>query len=108
MSRVRENFPERLKKWLQFGGANAAPTNVIMLTDDMKAALNNTSPMSKRLKAIRELTEQLKTLKLETVRQILVGMGSGKSLVWQSGETKCQDSRVVFVCLRMVWSKCGA
>lgn len=80
MSRERESFPERLKRWLLSGGASASPSNAIVLTEELKAELSGSSPLPKRLNAIAELSELLTTSKLEKVRKKVLGRGSGRGI----------------------------
>ncbi|XP_063888918.1 tuberin-like isoform X2 [Scylla paramamosain] len=65
MSRERESFTERLKRWVFSGGASMAPTNAIVLTETMKGELAMTATLPRRLHAINKLAESLITSKLE-------------------------------------------
>ncbi|XP_045114587.1 tuberin-like [Portunus trituberculatus] len=65
MSREREGFTERLKRWVLSGGASRAPTNAIVVTEEMKGELAVSTSLPRRLHAIKQLTESLITAKLE-------------------------------------------
>ncbi|MPC28144.1 Tuberin [Portunus trituberculatus] len=65
MSREREGFTERLKRWVLSGGASRAPTNAIVVTEMMKGELAVSTSLPRRLHAIKQLTESLITAKLE-------------------------------------------
>lgn len=68
MSRENKSFPERLKHWIQSGGVRVVQENTIKVTEELKADLDKSSPLGKRLSAVGVLTELLKTAKLEKVR----------------------------------------
>ena len=68
MSREREGFTDRLKRWVLSGGASTAPTNAIVLTEAMKGELGPSSSLPRRLHAVKQLTESLITAKLGQVK----------------------------------------
>lgn len=66
-SKPEKSFPERLKRWFKLERGNVPGNREIRLTEELKYELSKESPISVRLKAIRELNEVLMSKKLEEV-----------------------------------------